>query len=133
LVTIFLLFTGNALARHSQLSLLNTVWTGDITVVDVNGKTTVLTASSLTFLTESADSKSLSGTLSAPAISFSAIRSRDELSLGAVDYVISADIDYRYMDSHHDGHSRRGRLATLKIQGSNVADGSIFFGTLTKQ
>jgi hypothetical protein len=128
LAAVLLLFAGNAQAKHSRSSLVDTVWTGDITVVDVEGNTSVLTASSLTFETESGDLKFLSGTLSAPEVAFSAIRSGDELRLGAADYVIAADID------RHEGHHSRGsNSATLKIHGRSVADGSSFIGTLTKQ
>jgi hypothetical protein len=123
-----LMFAGNALAKHSRSALVDTEWTGDITAVDVNGNTTVLTGASLKFVTESDDFRFLSGTLSTPAISFSAIRHGDELILGAVGYIISADID-----KHHGGHHRRNNPDTLKIRGSNVTDGSTFVGTLTKQ
>lgn len=128
LLAAVLLTAGSALAWNSQFSLAGTTWTGDITVVDTTGATTVNTASTLEFLTESTDFKFVSGTISAPAITFSGIRNGNQLTLGATDYVISAEI----VKGFH--HHRRGRSsAVLKIQGVNVADGTSFSGALTPQ
>lgn len=135
LLSVFLLLSGSALAdRGMRWSLLNTVWTGDVTVVDVEGNTKPMTAT-LTFATET-DFKFLSGTLllsdsdtgtDDTTIPFSAVRYGNVLSIGAADYVIYATIQ-----KHFGGHPKKNKETALKIQGNNVADGSIFIGTLTK-
>jgi hypothetical protein len=123
-----LLLTGSGFAFPTAYSLLNTKWTGNITVVDSNGATTTITGSTLTFSTESNDF--VSGTISDPAITFSGIKDdfgRSVIMTG-VNYKISAEVM---------GGFRHGSAAavayTIRIQGSNLSDGSMFVGVLTKQ
>jgi hypothetical protein len=125
-VFVLLFGAGAAFAGHGPISLLNTTWTGDLTVLKTDGTTTPVTDASLTFKTEDDDllSGELSG-LAADPIAFSAIREGKFILITAVNYRMTVEVK---KFSHKHGHSRRP--ATLEIQGSNFADGSMFEGSL---
>jgi hypothetical protein len=128
-VFVLLFGAGAAFAFHGPMTLLNTTWTGDVTILATDGSTSTVTGASLAFLTE--DDDFLSGTitgLAAAPIAFSAIREGKSILITAVNYRITAEVK---KFSHRHGHSKRP--ATLEIQGSNFADGSMLEGTLTLQ
>lgn len=128
-VFVLLFGAGAAFAGFGHIALLNTTWTGDLTVLKTDGTTTTATDASLTFKTE--DDELLSGELTGLAdapLAFSAIREGHFIIITAANYRITAEIK---KFSHRHGHSRRP--ATLELQGSNFADGSMFEGALEFQ
>jgi hypothetical protein len=116
----------DAFAQSPSQTLLNSTWKGDLTILHVDGTTTTLAASTLTFATKNGNF--LSGTISDPAVEFSAISGFDfAIFMTAPNYKISAEI--------RRGFRRHGiqGVDTMQIQGSNFTDGSMFVGTLTRQ
>jgi hypothetical protein len=109
-------------------NLLNTTWVGDLTVVAVDGTVTTITGTTLTFHTR--NNESLSGAISEPAIAFSGMISDDDsIQMAAVNYLISA----RFSGSHSEHERGNDSTSQMRIKGKNFADGSLFFGTLTRQ
>lgn len=124
---ILLLFAaGTVFAQPPALVLLNSQWTGDLTFVHVDGTTSVLTGSTLTITTKSGNF--FSGTISDPAIVFSAVKGGHDLYMTAHNFKLAAEIV-----RGHRAHDGTRTPDVLYIQGSNFIDGSMFVGTLKKQ
>lgn len=128
LIALFL--SGIAIAQHGWFfSLANTTWKGDLTVINVDGSTAVITGSTLIFATQTGDF--ITGTISEPAIAFSAIKEDFERSIHmtAANFKVTAEIVRGFRFRHHWNQSPD----SMSIVGSNFADGSMFTGTLTRQ
>jgi hypothetical protein len=128
---LFLVVAAAALAAGPS-ALLGPPWTGEITTVTrtVDGNvTTISDNATLIFTDESGDY--LAGTLtikSPPAVlAFTCIRNGRSLQMTAPDTLMAAEIFL--------GHPvKKGARPpqNMAIQGRNVADGTMFEGTLTK-
>lgn len=127
-----LLLFASVQAQTTTQSLLNTSWTGNLTVINIDGSTTVLTGAVLTFTAQ--NGRFLSGALTQPAIVFSAVKEgfEREITMTAPNCRISADITGGGFHHEHD-FDRSYTGQNMRIQGSNFADGSMFIGTLTRQ
>lgn len=126
-----LLLAGSALADSTSLSLINTTWAGDLTILNPDGSTTTITGASLTFTTE--QGRNLSGTLSGFAggpVVFAALREGRGLRMTAVNQQFVAEIERGH--GPHGGEPAATTSLTMEIRGSNFADGTMLIGTLAE-
>ena len=120
------LLAGNVFANHQPpVSLLNTIWAGDVTTVSTGGQVAQSVSFNITFTTESSDFTFYSGSFTingGTAVVFSAIRSKNSFQITAPGYSITATIAY------HGCSGSKAVPAVLSVDGQNFSDGSMFQG-----